>query len=327
MRRRDFITLLGGGAVAAWSIAARAQQPRLPVIAFLNGSAAIPLFETAFSKGLGETGNVEGQNVMVEYHWPSGDYERIPALVADLVRRRVDVIATPGFAPAAIAAKAATQTIPIVFAVAEDPVNLGLVASLARPGANATGVNFFSAEVTAKRMELLHALLPKAMRIAVLANPTNGPSVDTALNQVDAAARALGLQINVFKASTSSEIDAAFAEIARERSDALFVLGDGFLHGRRVQLATLAISDRIPSSYTDREYVEAGGLISYAANLLDVIRQVGVYCGSVLKGAKPADLPVIQTSKFELTINLTTAKALGLDVPPTLLAIADVVIE
>jgi putative ABC transport system substrate-binding protein len=326
MRRRNFITLLGGAA-AAWPLVAHAQQPRLPVIAFINGSAALPTFETAFRKGLGETGYVEGQNVMVEYHWLSGDYERVPALVAELVRRRVDVIATPGFAPAAIAAKAATQSIPIVFAVPEDPVNLGLVASLARPGANATGINFFSAEVTAKRMELLHALLPKAMRVAVLANPANGPSVETALNQVDAAAHSLGLQTKVFKAGISSEIDAAFAEIARERFDALFVLGDGFLHGRRVQLATLAIRDRIPSSYTDREYVEAGGLISYAANLLDVNRQVGVYCGSVLKGVKPYDLPVIQTSKFEFVVNLQTAKALALDVPPTLLAIADEVIE
>jgi putative ABC transport system substrate-binding protein len=326
MKRREFITLLGGAA-AGWPLAARAQQPALPVIAFLNGSGPDPSFETAFRKGLGETGYVEGQNVLVEYHWLAGDYERVPAVVADLVRRHVAVIAAPGFAPAAVAAKAATQTIPIVFAVVEDPVNLGLVASLARPGGNATGINFFNAEVTAKRLDLLHALMPHAARIAVLANPANGPSVETALKQVDTAARALGLQINVFKAVVSSEIDAAFAAIAREHSDALFVLGDGFFHGRRVQLATLAIRDRIPSCYTAREYVEAGGLMSYAANLSDVNRQAGVYCGSILKGAKPADLPVIQSTKFEFVINLQTAKTLGIDVPPTLLALADEVIE
>jgi len=326
MRRRDFITLLGGAA-ATWPRAARAQQPAMPVVAFLNGSAPDPPFETAFRKGLGETGYVEGQNVLLEYYWFSGEYERVPAVVADLVRRRVAVIASPGFAPGAVAAKAATQTIPIVFAVVEDPVNLGLVASLARPGGNATGINFLSAEVTAKRLGLLHALVPQAARIAVLANPANGPSVETALKQVDTAARALGLQINVFKASVSNEIDAAFGAIARERSDALFILGDGFFHGRRVQLATLAIRDRIPTSYTAREYVEAGGLMSYGSNIIDIDRQTGVYCGDILKGSKPADLPVIQTSKFEFLINLQTAKALGLNVPPTVLATADEEIE
>jgi putative ABC transport system substrate-binding protein len=299
----------------------------MPVIAFLNGSAPDPSFETAFRKGLGETGYIEGQNVAVEYYWLGGDYARMPALVADLVRRSVAVIAAPGFAPAAVAAKAATQTIPIIFAVVEDPVNLGLVASLARPGGNATGINFFNAEVTSKRLDFLHALVPQASRIAVLVNPANGPSVPTALKQVDTAARALGLHIDVFKASISGEIDAAFAAMARERSDALFVLGDGFFHGRRVQIATLAIRDRLPSSYTAREYVEAGGLMSYAANLFDINRQVGIYCGSILKGAEPADLPVIQTSKFEFLINLQTAKALGLTVPPMLLALADDVID
>jgi putative ABC transport system substrate-binding protein len=326
MRRRQFITLLGSTA-AAWPLAARAQQGALPVIGFVYGGVAEASFESAFRKGLGETGYVEGQSVAVEYHWLAGQYEQVPTVVADLVRRRVAVITAPAFAPAALAAKAATQAIPIVFGVVEDPVNLGLVASLDRPGGNATGINFFNAEVVAKRLDLLHALLPKAARIAVLVNPANGPSLDTTLNQAETAARALGLEITVLRASTSGEIDAAFATLARARTDALFVVGDGFFHARRVQLATLAIRDRIPSSYPSREYVEAGGLMNYGPRVSDVFRQAGVYCGSILKGANPADLPVIQPSKLELVINLQTAKALGIEVSPTLLAVADEVIE
>jgi putative ABC transport system substrate-binding protein len=326
MRRRDFITLVGGAA-AAWPPEARAQQGSLPVVATINGNRADSAMETSFRKGLGEAGYVQGQNVLVEYHWLAGEYDRVPALIADLVRRRVAVIATPGFSPAAVAAKAATQAIPIVFGVVEDPVKLGLVASLARPGGNATGINFFNAELIAKRLELLHALAPKAARVAVLMNPANDTSAETSLQQAATAARALALQINVLKAGTSTEIDAAFTALARDRSDALFVFGDPFFYGRRVQLATLAIRDRIPSSFSLRDYVEAGGLMSYGTNIFDMFRQAGVYCGSILKGARPADLPVIQSSKFELVINQQTAKALGMELPPTLLAIADEVIE
>ena len=326
IRRREFITLLSGAA-AAWPLAARAQQGALPVVAMINGSRADSALETSFRKGLSEAGYVEGQNVLAEYHWLAGEYDRVPALIANLVQRRVAVIATPGFSPAAIAAKAATQAIPIVFGVVEDPVKLGLVASLARPGGNATGINFFNAELIARRLELLHAMAPKAARIAVLMNPANDTSAETSLEQAATAARALALHINVVKAGTSAEIDAAFTALARDRSDALFVFGDPFFHGRRVQLATLAIRDRIPSSFSLRDYVEAGGLMSYGTNIFDMFRQAGIYCGSILKGARPADLPVIQSSKFELVINQQTAKALGMELPATLLAIADEIIE
>jgi putative tryptophan/tyrosine transport system substrate-binding protein len=325
MRRRDFITLLGGAAAAAWPLAARAQQPALPVIAFVNGSAADPVVATAFRKGLGETGSVDGQNVVVEFHWLEGQYDRLPAVVADIVRRRVAVIATTGFLPAALAAKAATATIPIVFGVTEDPVKLGLVASLARPGGNATGVNFLLGEVAGKRLSLLHELVPKAARIALLVNPGNAP--ETTFKEVQAAARDLGLQISAHHARTSAEIDTAFAAIGREQADALFAFGDGFFHSRHVQIATLAIRDRLPTSFTTREYVEAGGLMSYGTSLADTFRQAGIYAGSILKGANPADMPVMQSSKFELVINLQTAKALGIEVPPMLLARADEVIE
>jgi len=323
--RREFITLLGSA--AAGSRTARAQQPALPVVAFLNGSAADPAQEAAFRKGLGETGYIDGQNVRAEFHWLEGQYNSVPAVVGDLVRRHVAVIATPGFLPAALAAKAATSTIPIVFAATEDPVRLGLVASLAKPAGNATGINFFTTEIAGKRMEFLHALVPKAVRIAVLLNPANGPSVADALKEAENASRTLGLETKVFRAGTSGEIDAAFAALTQEHFEALFAFGDGFLIGRRVQLATLAARDRIPASYSTREYVAAGGLMSYGTNLAEVFRQAGVYAGSILKGAKPADLPVVQSSKFELVINLQTAKALGLDVPPMLLALADEVIE
>jgi putative ABC transport system substrate-binding protein len=328
MRRREFITLIGGTALAPSFLppfAARAQQPVLPVVGFINGSASNERQEAAFRKGLGETGYVDGQNVKVEFHWLEGQYDRVSALVSDLLRRRVAVIAAPGFPPAVLAAQAAGTTIPIVFGVGEDPVGLGLVASLARPGGNATGINFFTTEVAGKRLSLLHELVPKAARIAVLRNPANGP-VNT-LKEVETAAHTLGLETRVFDASTSDEIDAAFAGFARQRMEALFVFGDGFFVGRRVQLATLAARDRIPASYAVREYVEAGGLMSYGTNLAEMFRQAGVYAGAIVKGAKPADLPVVQSSRFELVINLQTAKALGLEVSPMLLALADEVIQ
>jgi putative ABC transport system substrate-binding protein len=327
IRRREFIAGLGGA--AALPLAARAQQRALPVVGFFMGGSANASADRvrAFHKGLSEAGYAEGQNVTVEYHWLAGRYDDLPALMADLVRRRVAVIATPGSSLAASAAKAATATIPIIFSVGEDPVKLGLVASLARPGGNATGVNFFVRELAAKRLELLHELVPKAVRVALLVNPANGPITETILRDAQQAARILGLQIQVFNASTSSEIDAAFATIARERLDALFVAPDAFFISRRVQLVTLAASIRVPASYSSRENVEAGGLMSYGTDIADRFRQVGVYTGSILKGAKPADLPVVQSVRFEFVINLQTAKLLGIEVPPQLLAITDEVIE
>ena len=328
MRRREFITLIGG-AGAAWPLAARAQQSPVPVIGVVNAGSFEPSASriAAFRKGLSETGYVEGQNVAVEYHWLSGQYDRLPMLMADLVRRRVAVIATPGSAPAAIAAKTATTTIPIVFGVGEDPVKLGLVTSLARPGGNATGINIFIWEVTAKRLGLLRELAPGVSRVAVLINPSNVPSAEATLRDLPEAARAIGLQIQILNAGTSREIEAAFATLMRERTDALYVAPDSFFISRRVQLATLAARYGIPAAYSTREEVEAGGLMSYGTNVPDTWRQVGVYAGQVLKGAKPADLPVVQATKFEFVINLVTARALGLEVPPTLLARADEVIE
>jgi putative ABC transport system substrate-binding protein len=326
MQRREFIA--GLGATAALPLAARAQQPALPVVGFFNGGSgdAGARWVAAFRKGLGETGYVEGRNVTVEYHWLEGHYDRLPVLVADLVRRRVAVIATP-FQPGGIAAKAATATIPIVFGVGDDPVKLGLVASLARPGGNATGFNFFNAEVTTKRLGLLHYLVPKAVRVAVLVNPANAAVAETTLREVQEAARVMGLQIQILNASTIGEIDAAFTALARASSDALVVQGDAFFADRRAQLTTLAARDRIPAAYVGRATVAAGGLMSYGTDGVDMSRQIGIYTGSILKGAKPADLPVVQATRFEFLINLGTAKALGIEVPPQLLAITDAVIE
>ena len=327
MRRRQFIAGLGGA--AAWSAVARAQQPALPVVGFINGSS--PDFAgrnlAAFRGGLGEIGYVEGQNVAVEYHWLEGQYDRIPAVVADLVRRRVAVIATPGIPPAALAAKAATATIPIVFGVAEDPVKLGLVASLARPGSNATGTNFFSSETVPKRLGLLHELVPRATRVAVLVNPQNIGSVEGTLREVQDAARVMGLPIDILKARTSREIEEVFATMVLERIEALFIDGDGYFTSRRVQLVTPATGNRIAASYVSRDFVEAGGLMSYGTDITETFHQVGAYTGQILKGAKPADLPVVQATKFEFVLNLTTAKALGLTIPETLLATADEVIQ
>jgi putative ABC transport system substrate-binding protein len=326
MRRREFIAGLGGA--AAWPLAARAQQPALPVVGFVHAGSADASADRvgAFRKGLSETGYVEGQNVTVENHPLEGQYDRLPALMADLVRRRVAVIATVGV-PVAIAAKAATATIPIAFGVPEDPVKLGLIASLARPGGNATGINFFAQEMNAKRLGLLHELMPKAGRVAVLVNPAQAANTDTTLRDVQEAARVIGLQVHVLNASTSREIEAAFATLARERPDALFIAADGFFISRRVQFVTLTAHHRIPAAYGDRDTVAVGGLMSYGTDLADMYRQVGIYTGSILKGAKPADLPVQQSTKFEFVINLQTARALGLDVPPGLLAIADELID
>ena len=329
VRRRELIALLGGAA-AAWPLAARAQQPAMPVIGFLDTRSPDTWIEDrlrAFRQGLKDTGYVERENVAIEYRWGENQVDRLPELAAELVRRQVAVLVTTGGAPALAAAKAATTTIPIVFVVAEDPVRLGFVASLARPGGNATGINIFTIELAAKRLELLRELVPAASRIAVLVNPTGGPSAETTVRDVEAAARALGLQIQVFNVSTIREIDAAFATFARERPDALFVPGDPFLSGRRVQLAQLAAFHRLPATYPLRDYAEAGGLMSYGPSITDAWRQIGVYTGRILKGAKAAELPVVQPNKFEFVINAGTARMLGLTVPPTLLAIADEVIE
>jgi putative tryptophan/tyrosine transport system substrate-binding protein len=325
IKRREFIAGLGGAAV--WPRAARAQQPALPVVGFVSGGVLdLAGYVAAFRKGLGVTGYVEGQNVTIEYHWLEGQFDRLPALMADLVRRHVALIVTPGVTAAAIAAKAATATIPIVFAVSDDPVKLGLVTNLARPGGNATGVNFFNLELVAKRLGLLHELVPKAVRVAVLFNPAN-PAVELLLRDVQEAARKIGLQTHVLNASTSGEIDAAFATLARERPDALFVSPDAFLSSRHVQIATLAARGRIAAAYPNRDFIAAGGLMSYGTDQVDMMRQVGVYTGNILKGVKPADLPVVQSTKFELVINFKTARALGLSIPETLLATADEVIQ
>ena len=323
--RREFVTLLGGAA-AGLPLAALAQQPALPTIGFIGVSQSNSGWR-AFAQGLGEAGFVEGKNVVIEYRWAEGRYERFPELAADLVERRVAVIATPGNAVAALAAKAATTTIPIVFGIADDPVRRGLVASLARPGANITGINFLTGELVAKRLALLHELVPSATRVMALLNPADGPRAEAVQKDVEGAARAGGLQMRILNASTSREIDAALGTLAGERADALFVSPDSFFNSRRVQLVNLAARYLVPASFAVRDYVEVGGLMSYGTDVSHMYRQVGFYTGRVLKGAKPADLPVEQSTKFELVLNLQTARMLGLDVPPSLLARADEVIE
>jgi putative tryptophan/tyrosine transport system substrate-binding protein len=327
MRRRDFITLLGGA--AGWPLAALAQQPAMPVAGALSSVSPDGYSERlrAFRQGLREIGYAEGQNVAIDYRWAEGHYDRLPEMVADLIGRQVTVIVAMNTV-AALAAKVATTTIPIVFIAGENPVRLGLVASLARPGGNATGINFFNQELTAKRLELLRELMPSATRVAVLINPANAGSADATVRDVEAAVRTMALQVvEIVKASTSGEIQTAFEHLSRARPDALFVGADPFFTVRRVQLANLAARHAIPSSFPVRDNVEAGGLMSYGTNINDALRQLGVYTGRILKGDKPADLPVMQSVKFELVINLPTAKLLGLEVPPTFIARADEVIE
>jgi putative ABC transport system substrate-binding protein len=327
IQRREFIAGLGGA--VAWPLVARAQQRAMPVVGLLDSGSAESNRRILgpFRQGLGEAGYVEGKNLAVEYRWADDRYDRLPALAADLVRRGVKVIAVPASTPASLAAKAATSAIPIVFGVNDDPVKLGLVASLARPGGNATGVNFFVGELVAKRLGLLRELVPAAARVAVLVNPDATRTTETVVKDVGAAARDLGLQVRILNASTIREIDAAFTNLVRERVEAVFVGPDPFFNTRRVQLALLAARHAVPAAYSVREYVEAGGLMSYGTSLVDMWHQVGVYTGRILEGVQPRDLPVVQSTRFELVINLSAANALGVDVPPTLLAIADEVIE
>jgi putative ABC transport system substrate-binding protein len=324
--RRDFITLLGGAA-ASWPLAARAQQA-MPVIGFLHAQSPDGFTEPLrrFRQGLKDTGYVEGENVAIEYRWAENQMDRLPSLAAELVHRKVAVIVATGGHASAVAAKAATTEIPIVFVAGDDPVRLGLVASLARPGGNLTGVNFFAEELATKRLELLHELLPAAARVAVLVNPTS-PDFGSTIRNVEAAARTIGLQIQVLNASSSREINEAFATFVRERPDALLTGTGPPFTGRRAQLVQLAAFHRIPAIYAGRQNAEIGGLMSYGASLTDTYRQLGVYTSRILKGAKPADLPVVQSSKFELVINAETARMLGVTIPPSLIARADEVIE
>jgi putative ABC transport system substrate-binding protein len=325
--RREFIALLGGAA-AAWPLAARAQQAAMPVIGFIYSASPDPVAHRlrAFRQGLKESGYVEGENIVIEYRWVENRIDRLPEMVAELIGRRVTVIVAMSTV-AAVAAKAANTTIPIVFQAAEDPVRLGVVASLARPGGNATGINVFNAEVTGKRLGFLRDLVPTAKRVGVLVDPNNAAITESVLRDAESAARTMGLQILVVDATTSREIDAAFATFVREQVDALFVGPSGFFSSRRVHIASQAMRHGIPAAYSQREIPEVGGLLSYGTNLTDAWRQVGVYAGRVLKGAKPADLPVLQSTKFELVINAQTARLLGLTVPPGLLVAADEVIE
>jgi putative ABC transport system substrate-binding protein len=326
MRRRKFVALLGG-VVAAWPFAARAQQKAMPVIGVLNTGSLSPSspFMDAFRQGLSEAGYVEGQNMAIEYRWAEGHYDRLPALAADLVDRKVDLIMASS-PPSALAAKSATSTIPIVFRSGADPVGDGLIASLAHPGGNLTGVSFVADELTAKRLALLSELVPRAAVIALLINPNNA-TAERVIRDVQEAARTNGLQLHVLKASSEREIDSAFASLVQLHADALVVGADPFLSTRREQLVTLASRHAVPAIYAWREFAAIGGLISYGSSLTAAFRLAGAYAGKILKGSKPADLPVEQPTKYELVINLKTAKALGITVPPTLLASADEVIE
>jgi putative ABC transport system substrate-binding protein len=327
MKRREFIALLGSTA-AAWPLAAHAQQPALPVIGYLEIRSPDAFADRlrAFRQGLKDTGYAEGENVRIEYRWAANQVDRLPMLAAELVHQRVNVIVTTGGEEVALAAKAATMTIPIVFGVTEDPVPSGLVASHSRPGGNATGVNFLVTELGSKQLGLLHELIPAAARVGLLVNPKSR-TTERAIRDVMAAASAIGLQVDIVQASDSREIELAFGTLVHNKTDALLVGPDPFFASRRLQIATLAARHVLPVVYNVREYAEAGGLMSYGTNARDAYHQIGVYVGRILKGAKPADLPVVQSSKFELVINLPTARALGIDVPPTLLARADEVIE
>jgi putative ABC transport system substrate-binding protein len=327
VRRRQFITLLGGA--AAWPLGARAQQGAMPVIGFLDSRSPEALADRlrAFRRGLKEAGLVEGENVTIVYLWAENQFDRLPALAAELVHRPVAVIVAAGGPAVIVAAKAATTTIPIVFGVGDDPVKLGLVASLARPGGNLTGINFLNRELAAKQLELLREMVPLASRLAVLVNPADAAITEQILRQVERGARALGLQVQVLNASTSREIDAAFTTLVRERCDALFVGADPFFNSRRLQLSLLAMRHAVPAIYSGREFAEAGGLITYGSDIADAYRQMGVYSGRILKGARPVDLPVVQSTKLELVINHQTARTLGLTVPEKLVVAADEVIE
>jgi ABC-type uncharacterized transport system substrate-binding protein len=328
MRRRDFIKVIAGSAIT-WPLAAPAQQPAMPVVGLLDQRLPDELADRlrSFRQGLRDSGFVEGQNVAIDYRWAENKLDRLPDLAGDLVRRKVAVIVTTSGVSPTLAAKAATTTIPVVFIVGDDPVKLGLVSNLARPAGNLTGINFFSGELGAKRLELLRELVSGATRVAVLVSPANANYAEATLNEVGTSARSMGLQIQVLKASTIPEINAVFATVAAARPDALFVGHDPFFNSRRTQLVQLAARYAIPTSYSARDFAEAGGLMSYGANIADAWRQAGLYAGSILKGAKPADLPVVQSNKFELVINNQTATMLSLTVPPSLLAIADEVIE